>query len=485
MSDQLIHANDTVNLVLIQPEGYAHSGALAELVETLIYGLYEAGVAHHFSFNELNPLCTNIVIGAHLLDEKSLHDLPAETIIYNSEQIDEKSTWINSDYLGVLRRCRVWDYSDANIEKLRSLSVSRIQHVPVGYVPQLTRIPRLAQQDIDVLFYGAINERRKNILEALISRGLRIEFLSGVYREERDHYIARAKLVINLHYYGAAVFETVRVSYLLANEVAVVTELDDSTKIDPDLREAVCGVPYERLADACVELINDTEKRAALARRGFELFSRHKETSILRRALGMSDEIPPHYFPKTLNLCNEKNWRDDCLNLDPTKTGTPDALFDITRPLDEILLIDSARFGPIFLKENTFDAIIADDVCGNIPDLVTTIGNCLYLLKAGGYFHIHVRHELSQAAEQSAATHAFNEHSWRALTDEHWHYAWTQARFEQVALDFHLSESGQTLHTAGRPLAEILRTPRAVDGMSVTLRKRYLLESEMAQTAAA
>ncbi|GHU06187.1 hypothetical protein FACS1894158_11870 [Betaproteobacteria bacterium] len=274
-----------LQIVLIQPEGYTHSGSLAELAETLIHGLDALGADFRFDINTLANDAVNIILGAHLLDERKMRALPDESILYNSEQIDDGSTWISGPYMELLRRCTVWDYSEANIALLRPRGVQRIHYVPIGYVPQLTRIPASVPQDIDVLFYGSINERRKNILEGLIARGLRIEFLAGVYREERDRLIARAKVVLNMHYYDACVFEIVRVSYLLSNEKAVVAECGATTTIEPDIRDAVRAVPYERLVDACAELVADAQLRANLARRGFEIFTRRDEKAILAATL--------------------------------------------------------------------------------------------------------------------------------------------------------------------------------------------------------
>lgn len=483
MQGQNFSTSDKYNIVLIQPEGYAHSGCLSELAETLIYGLNGLGVDHQFTFNELDPLRTNIVVGAHLLNEQVISNLPHETIVYNSEQIDDKSTWINGRYLEILRSCTVWDYSEANIERLRLLGVRRVTHVPVGYVPQLTRIPSVVHQDIDVLFYGAINERRKNILEELISRGLRIEFLSGVYREERDRYIARAKVVLNMHYYDASVFEIVRVSYLLANEKAVVAEVGDKTTLESDIRDAVCSTPYVGLVDACVELVADANKRANLARLGFEIFSKRGETPILRHALGMDDVEPVKVSPKILNLGSGKDWRENCLNVDISKHARPDAIFDIACSLEDAPFLQTKRFGQVYLDDNIFDAIVANDVLEHIPDLVKAMSNCLHLLRAGGSFHIYVPYDLSLGAWQDP-THvrAFNENSWLYYTDWYWYLGWTEARFEQLSLEFRLSESGKQMNADGRPIEDILRTPRAVDGMGVVLRKRYLLESEIART---
>lgn len=268
---------------LIRPENYIHSAALGELAETLIYALDALGLSQRFTLNGFVEGCVNIVLGAHLLDAQTTP--PRNTILYNSEQIDGKSSWITPAYLERLKRCEVWDYSEENIRRMKARGIHHAKYVPVGYVPQLTRIPADTRQDIDILFYGSINERRSVILKELLDKGLRVECLSGVYREERDACIARAKLILNIHYYEANIFEIVRVSWLLANEKAVVAECGDSTAIESDIREAVAAVPYEQLVETCVRLVADADERTKLARKGFEIFSQRDACAILATAL--------------------------------------------------------------------------------------------------------------------------------------------------------------------------------------------------------
>lgn len=474
-------------VVLIQPAGYEHAGALAELAETLLFGLAGLGLDIDFSINDLAEDRRNIILGAHLLTPEEGTLISPDAIIYNSEQVDDRSTWIDGGYLGLLKRQPLWDYSEANLERLATHGIEHGQLVPVGYVPQLTRIPQDLAQDIDVLFYGAINERRRVILEALIHRGLKVEFLSGIYREARDRMIARAKVVLNLHYYDANVFEIVRVSYLLTNEKAVVAECGDTTRIDDKMREAVCAVPYDKLVEACVDLVNDASKRTTLARRGFEIFSGCSEESILVQALHLPPPSPTvSALPLYLNLGSGKDWRENCLNVDISDTFRPDALLDIGKKLNDGQMLATHRFGTIELRQNMFDAIFANDVLEHIPDLVTAMENCLRLLKAGGTFHIYVPYDLSLGAWQDP-THirAFNENSWLYFTDWYWYLGWTEARFDRLSTEFRLSAFGQTLQSENRPLEEILRTPRAVDGMHVILRKRHLLESEAARSLTA
>jgi len=174
--------------------------------------------------------------------------------------------------------------------------------------------------------------------------------------------------------------------------------------------------------------------------------------------------------PLTLNLGSGKDWRDDCLNADIQARVKPDWVADISRVnFGEVI---ATRFGEIQIKPYMFDKIIANDVLEHIPDLVVAMTNCKNLLKPGGEFHIHVPYELSLGAWQDP-THvrAFNENSWLYYTDWHWYLGW-EDRFYLKQMAFNLSEYGNELAEKKLTDAEILRTPRAVDSMSVILCKQ-------------
>jgi SAM-dependent methyltransferase len=174
--------------------------------------------------------------------------------------------------------------------------------------------------------------------------------------------------------------------------------------------------------------------------------------------------------PLTLNLGSGKDWRDDCLNADIQARVKPDWVADISRVnFGEVI---ATRFGEVHIKPYMFDKIIANDVLEHIPDLVGAMTNCKNLLKPGGEFHIHVPYELSLGAWQDP-THvrAFNENSWLYYTDWHWYLGW-EDRFYMKQMAFNLSEYGNELAEKKVSDAEILRTPRAVDSMSVILCKQ-------------
>lgn len=266
---------ERVRLVLFRPPDYPHAHALNETVDFFLYSLRGLGCETDRAENELMTAGYNVLFGAHLLGQGPAVGLPANCIVYNTEQIESGSSFDSPGYRGLLENYPVWDYSARNIEQLaRMLGHGRVYHVPVGYVPELTRIERREAADIDVLFYGSLNERRQQVITALEAAGARVHCAFGVYGAERDRLIARSRLVLNMHYFPTNIFEMIRVSYLLANRTAVVSERSPETEVAPELRDAVAFAPYERLVETCLSLLGDEARRQALAESAFETFKR-------------------------------------------------------------------------------------------------------------------------------------------------------------------------------------------------------------------
>ena len=255
-----------------------------DLAEAIHHGLTELGFTSYLSQSTIINEAQNILFGAHLIPDQSA--LPENSIIFNLEQLASDSHYCNENYFNCLKTHTVWDYSQKNIDYLNDKHInSDAVLIPIGYSPSLYRIPKAAIQDIDVLFYGAINERRKKILNDLTNAGLNTVSLTGVYGTELDHYISRSKTVINLHFHESKIFEIVRVSYLLNNKKAVISEVSADTEIEPDIHKAVIGVPYDNLVDAVRQLINDDALRLQAEENGYALFSRRLQANLLKNAL--------------------------------------------------------------------------------------------------------------------------------------------------------------------------------------------------------
>jgi hypothetical protein len=174
----------------------------------------------------------------------------------------------------------VWEYSPTNIPALQQLGVQRIKLLPLGFHQALQTIAP-AQEDMDILFYGTHNARRRHILIEL-AKTFRVRFLFLVYGQERDSWIARSKITINIHNHDGAIAEQVRVSYLLNNRRCVVSE--QST---PDPLAPFCtSVPYENLVEACTRLLRDPQERQRVTDAGYEGFKKIPMPDLLRGVLG-------------------------------------------------------------------------------------------------------------------------------------------------------------------------------------------------------
>lgn len=275
------------NICIIRPDNYIHSAAFTELAEVICYGLRELGHVADVTYNAVNSDATNILIGCHLLDpEFAAGRLPESTIILNTEQIDDSDTeWQRTIRLWC-RRFKAWDYSRRNIDRLGRTTVRPPSFLQLGYHPLLSRIPRAEIQDIDVLFYGSINDRRRKVLNALMDRGLRVEVLFGAYGATRDAVISRSKLVLNVHFHEAKVFEIVRAFYLMSNAKAVVCEIGPETYIDECYLPGIAAAPYDSIVDRCSALLDHEGERAALEARALNTIRALPQSEMLAKLVG-------------------------------------------------------------------------------------------------------------------------------------------------------------------------------------------------------
>jgi SAM-dependent methyltransferase len=472
-------------ITLVRPSGFLHTEAFREVAETLQFGLRSIGHTAQIQENAFDAATTNVLLGAHLLSPQQALAVPPGSILYNLEQLDGPT--LSAQFYEAARRHQVWDYSLQNIKKWEGLNCAyRPVYVPLGYVPELSRINTSPIQDIDVLFYGSLNERRNFIVEALRNAGAKVQTVFGVYGRQRDELIARSKLVLNVHFYDTKIFEIVRVSYLLANSKAVVTECSSDTEIETGLEDCVFCAPYNSVVDGCLSLLQDEEERRKLESRGFRWFSQRKESEILSKALqetlSTATSTSEICVPAKLNLGSGKDWREDHFNVDFDPYWQPDTVLDFNHPLPIGKPLETQRFGTIVLENNSFDEIIANDSLEHIPSLMTAMNSCLNLLKVGGLFRISVPYDLSWGAWQDP-THvrAFNERSWLYYTDWFWYMGWTEARFDLIQFDLSLSAVGEQLKKQQMKGEDLVRHPRAVDQMRVVLRKRLLTDAEKQQ----
>ena len=265
------------NICLVKPENYVHSYAFLELGELIHYSLKALNHDSTLAFNSTDSSSINILIGCHLLNPSLIPQIPKSTIILNTEQIYSDTTSWNDNIFRWAEKFTIWDYSNRNIEKFNQLGISHTKHFKIGYQKELTRLHTNTTKEIDVLFYGCINDRRKAILDGLVNAGLNVKVLFGVYGKERDHWIEKSKIVLNHHFYNSQIFEIVRVFYLMSNSIAVVSEVNETTSIDPIYLKGIYPAIYNELISSCLNLIINTELRKTTQQNALEQLSRHPQ----------------------------------------------------------------------------------------------------------------------------------------------------------------------------------------------------------------
>ncbi len=447
----------------------------------LYFALKKLGFEVETRVNSLHPTAKNILFGANQYARLPLEDIPRNSILFNLEQLSSGDTWFTPRYVEMLRLFPVWDYSARNCAGLASRFGVTATHVPLGYVEEMTRLAQNRHPLYDVLFYGALNERRRTVIEALHKTGARVFLPAGMLAGvERDQLIVQSALVLNVHYYLPASLEVVRLGYLWANKRAVVSEREEHTEIPSGLETACAYAAHEDLVFAAHKLIRDKSARERQAKEGFRAFTALPQSEILKKIVGARKQpaMAPAP-PDRLNVGSGRAFRPEAVNLDIAAYCNPDILLDISQPLHFEQVYATRRFGDISLKRESFSWVGAFEVLEHVSDLPQTMRNILDLLSDGGVLELSVPYALSLGADQDP-THVrhFNEHSWFYYTWCSWRLGWRNERFDLITQEFVLSDLGKALQKQGASQEALLRTPRAVDGMQVRLRKRKTTEME-------
>ena len=260
-----------------------HKLLYVEVFELLFYSLKDLG--HEVSLsNEIERSSINILVGFHTISPSSLKHSTPKTIFLNTEPLGLSNVPILDKVKAWSKKCEIWDYNQANVDILNG----KAKLFTFGYQKELERIPKAEEQDIDVLFYGAINERRQRILEGIEGRGLKLYAAFGTHGDERDKLVSRAKVVLNMHYYEeVSLFEAVRVFYLMTNSKAVVSEIGPNTSVDSRYLPGIQASTYESLIDNCEFLVKNEAARKALEVKANEVIKTMPQLDNLR-FLGIS-----------------------------------------------------------------------------------------------------------------------------------------------------------------------------------------------------
>ena len=160
---------------------------------------------------------------------------------------------------------KVLDYSD-NFE-IRYSNNYRVEHEE--------------SKEIDVLFYGVLSHRRKELLDKIdVPNKVILHTSPPVVGAELWRLINKSKIVLLINTHDSAQeFDWVRLSPLLSNKVFVIVEKNDDSKYDY-LSSHIAITNYDYIPTLIKHFLKNPLGRAQWADKGFDYIRQHK-TKIL------------------------------------------------------------------------------------------------------------------------------------------------------------------------------------------------------------
>jgi hypothetical protein len=221
-------------------------------------------------------LCYEAEMIAEVKDDDSLYilycafqikHLPKRYIVYQCEQWG--SHWFGKWYWEIINGAlQVWDFAECNINKYPVELESKVFHIPAGLIKEqgimlagFGNTPPIRLKDIDVVFYGAVNKHREDVMNQIRHNKINITCIQDKYGDEMIDILSRAKVVLNIHFYEKGHLETFRINEALSCGCNVVSERNDKAFYPSIYRDFVrFGTNTNELCFAIKTALNNPPK---------------------------------------------------------------------------------------------------------------------------------------------------------------------------------------------------------------------------------
>lgn len=185
---------------------------------------------------------------------------PKKYIVYNFEQLTTEKKW-SEEYINFLRNASyVIDYSLSNVVWLNSIDINSYFLPFETLNTKIYRSLKRYNKDIDVLFIGSLNDRRKRWLNKLINlnRQFTIKIITNKFNKDSYEFYARSKILLNIHYYEKNITSEIsRIIHALENNCIVLTEDSDDFYYNQILNGIVTITNYESFNDDIINILSD------------------------------------------------------------------------------------------------------------------------------------------------------------------------------------------------------------------------------------
>ncbi|HNC84551.1 MAG TPA: hypothetical protein PK999_15970, partial [Nitrospira sp.] len=224
------------NIAYMGPEWLYH--LRRDFILVLKYGLEDLGHRVSVGGPRLDPGRFNLVVGAYFLpSEKMLAmarsglriahvntEVIAEDMLnYNPDKVDFLGAYLPAMQAGQF----VWEAVIDNMAEHERYG-NRAHYLRWGWHPKLEDIEHAAEKDLDFYFFGMLSGRRREILDALSDQGLRGYADHTCPYFQRNDFIARAKVQLNIvQDESFSHVNAFRICYLANNRCAIVSEREN------------------------------------------------------------------------------------------------------------------------------------------------------------------------------------------------------------------------------------------------------------------
>jgi glycosyltransferase involved in cell wall biosynthesis len=211
-------------------------------------------------------------------------ETPNKYIMINTEPLNVEY-WENMLNNVIKNALFIIDYSYGNENVYKNFNISNYFILPIGYCELHEKIYNnilsYVDKDIDILFYGAITERRKNILTDItkFSNENNINFIirnNDLYDyNEKSKILSRSKIVITIASRDPEILKTndmFRLSFLLSNKIFFITEKIGDNIIENDIFGDYIDyyTTVDELKNKIIYYLNNPEERDNKANKLYE-----------------------------------------------------------------------------------------------------------------------------------------------------------------------------------------------------------------------
>lgn len=216
-----------------------------------------------------------LIIEAPYISSGNINEINCKICIINTESLFTNSYIHFKNLYNNSKIVMVWDYTVKNFEKLKNHPITSQKVFPT-YHPSYEN-KKDVEKEIDVLFYGTMNERRK-IIERNLKKYNNINLLFTYQMSNTYNNFFKSKIVLIIHYYLEDFpIDYYRITSLICNKIFIIHEEVQKEDMETEeyriLSETIPFVKHENIVEECKKWLDvSQEERDKIAEKTYQNF---------------------------------------------------------------------------------------------------------------------------------------------------------------------------------------------------------------------